>query len=71
MIIEADTILSILSISMTELDYKNKKLVETNVSKIQYHSHRIPMRTKWRTVPRSVNIIKTLIGQYSPQDEWG
>ena len=37
MIIEADTILSILS--MTELDYKNKKLVETNVSKIQYHSH--------------------------------
>ena len=57
---------------MTELDYKNKKLVETNVSKIQYHSHRIPMRTKWRTVPRSVNIIiKTLIGQYSPQDEWG
>lgn len=67
MIIEADTILS-----MTELDYKNKKLVETNVSKIQYHSHRIPMRTKWRTVPRSVNIIiKTLIGQYSPQDEWG
>lgn len=70
MIIEADTILSILS--MTELDYKNKKLVETNVSKIQYHSHRIPMRTKWRTVPRSVNIIiKTLIGQYSPQDEWG
>ena len=70
MIIEADTILSILS--MTELDYKNKKLVETNVSKIQYHSHRIPMKTKWRTVPRSVNIIiKTLIGQYSPQDEWG